>query len=189
MKCSPDTGVKVSRIVSLTDDIALALAASGIRIEAPIPGKSAVGIEVPNSYVSIVSLREVIEAKENNDPESKLMISLGRDVTGQAILSELNKMPHMLIAGSTGSGKSVCINGIIISILMRAKPHEVKMMMIDPKMVELNVYNGVPHLLHRLSLIHGKQRKPCKKLCPRWNGVMSCFHIRVQEILKDTMDI
>ena len=143
----PATGVKVSRIVSLTDDLALALAASDIRIEAPIPGKSAIGIEVPNSDVAVVSLREVIEAKENNTPNSKLMISLGRDVTGQAILAELNKMPHMLIAGATGSGKSVCINGIIISILMRAKPHEVKMMMIDPKMVELNVYNGVPHLL------------------------------------------
>ncbi|MBD7983585.1 DNA translocase FtsK [Sporosarcina sp. Sa2YVA2] len=143
----PDTGVKVSRIVSLSDDIALALAASGIRIEAPIPGKSAVGIEVPNSSVAIVSLREVIEAKENNRPDSKLMIALGRDVTGQAMMTELNKMPHVLVAGSTGSGKSVCINGIIISILMRAKPHEVKMMMIDPKMVELNVYNGVPHLL------------------------------------------
>lgn len=143
----PDTGVKVSRIVSLADDIALALAASGIRIEAPIPGKSAIGIEVPNSSVAVVSLREVVEAKENNRPDSKLMISLGRDVTGQAMLTELNKMPHVLIAGSTGSGKSVCINGIIVSILMRAKPHEVKMMMIDPKMVELNVYNGVPHLL------------------------------------------
>lgn len=143
----PDTGVKVSRIVSLADDIALALAATGIRIEAPIPGKSAVGIEVPNHAVAVVSLREVIESKENNRPESKLMISLGRDVTGQAILSELNKMPHVLIAGSTGSGKSVCVNGIIMSILLRAKPHEVKMMMIDPKMVELNVYNGIPHLL------------------------------------------
>jgi len=143
----PDVGVKVSRIVSLSDDIALALAASGIRIEAPIPGKSAIGIEVPNSDIAIVSLREVIEAKENDDPTAKLLISLGRDVTGQAILAELNKMPHMLIAGSTGSGKSVCINGIIISLLLRTKPHEVKMMMIDPKMVELNVYNGVPHLL------------------------------------------
>lgn len=143
----PDTGVKVSRIVSLTDDIALALAASDLRIEAPIPGKSAVGIEVPNQSIAVVSLREVIEAKENNEPDAKLMISLGRDVTGQAILTELNKMPHMLIAGSTGSGKSVCINGIIISILLRAKPHEVKLMMIDPKMVELNVYNGIPHLL------------------------------------------
>ncbi|MGN7407482.1 DNA translocase FtsK [Sporosarcina sp. SAFN-010] len=143
----PDTGVKVSRIVSLADDIALALAASGIRIEAPIPGKSAVGIEVPNTAVAVVSLREVLEAKENNRPDSKLLIALGRDVTGEAMLSELNKMPHVLIAGATGSGKSVCVNGIIISIIMRAKPHEVKMMMIDPKMVELNVYNGIPHLL------------------------------------------
>lgn len=143
----PDTGVKVSRIVSLADDIALALAARDIRIEAPIPGKSAVGIEVPNNAIAMVSLREVIESKENSRPDSKLMISLGRDVTGQAMLAELNKMPHVLIAGSTGSGKSVCINGIIVSILMRAKPHEVKLMMIDPKMVELNVYNGVPHLL------------------------------------------
>lgn len=143
----PDSGVKVSRIVSLADDIALALAASGIRIEAPIPGKSAVGIEVPNKAVAVVSLREVLQAKENNRPESKLLIALGRDVTGEAMLSELNKMPHVLIAGATGSGKSVCVNGIIISIIMRAKPHEVKMMMIDPKMVELNVYNGIPHLL------------------------------------------
>lgn len=143
----PDVGVKVSRIVSLTDDLALALAASDLRIEAPIPGKSAVGIEVPNNQIAVVSLREVIESRENNQPEEKLMISLGRDVTGKAILTALNKTPHLLIAGSTGSGKSVCINGIIISILLRAKPHEVKLMMIDPKMVELNVYNGIPHLL------------------------------------------
>ncbi|AXH98753.1 DNA translocase FtsK [Sporosarcina sp. PTS2304] len=143
----PDTGVKVSRIVSLSDDIALALAASGIRIEAPIPGKSAVGIEVPNHAVAMVSLREVLESKENNQAQSKLLVCLGRDVTGQAMLTELNKMPHVLIAGATGSGKSVCVNGIIMSIIMRAKPHEVKMMMIDPKMVELNVFNGIPHLL------------------------------------------
>lgn len=143
----PATGVKVSRIVSLADDIALALAARDIRIEAPIPGKSAVGIEVPNTEVAMVSLREVLESRNNNRPDSKLMVALGRDISGEAVMSELNKMPHMLVAGATGSGKSVCINGIIISILMRAKPHEVKMMMIDPKMVELNVYNGVPHLL------------------------------------------
>lgn len=143
----PDVGVKVSKIVSLSDDIALALAAKGIRIEAPIPGKSAIGIEVPNSEIAIVSLREVLEAKENNKPDAKLLIGLGRDITGEAKLAELNKMPHLLVAGATGSGKSVCINGIITSILMRAKPHEVKMMMIDPKMVELNVYNGIPHLL------------------------------------------
>ncbi|WP_254871068.1 DNA translocase FtsK [Bacillus sp. Marseille-Q1617] len=143
----PDVGVKVSRIVNLSDDLALALAAKDIRIEAPIPGKSAIGIEVPNSEVAMVSLREVLESKQHNKPESKLQIGLGRDITGEAVLAELNKMPHLLVAGATGSGKSVCINGIITSILMRAKPHEVKLMMIDPKMVELNVYNGVPHLL------------------------------------------
>ena len=143
----PDAGVKVSRIVSLSDDLALALAAEDIRIEAPIPGKSAIGIEVPNSEVAIVSLREVLDSKNHIKPEAKLQIGLGRDITGEAVVAELNKMPHLLVAGATGSGKSVCINGIITSILMRAKPHEVKMMMIDPKMVELNVYNGVPHLL------------------------------------------
>lgn len=143
----PDIGVKVSKIVSLADDIALALAAKDIRMEAPIPGKSAIGIEVPNSEIAVVSLREVLESKQNNKPDSKLLIGLGRDITGEAVMAELNKMPHLLVAGSTGSGKSVCINGIITSILMRAKPHEVKLMMIDPKMVELNVYNGVPHLL------------------------------------------
>lgn len=143
----PDVGVKVSKIVSLNDDLALALAAKDIRIEAPIPGKSAIGIEVPNSEVAMVSLREVIEAKQYEKPDSKLLIGLGRDITGESVLAELNKMPHLLVAGATGSGKSVCINGIITSILMRAKPHEVKLMMIDPKMVELNVYNGVPHLL------------------------------------------
>ncbi|MFS0879757.1 DNA translocase FtsK [Metabacillus niabensis] len=143
----PDVGVKVSKIVNLSDDLALALAAKDIRIEAPIPGKSAVGIEVPNSEVAMVSLREVLESKANDRPDAKLLIGLGRDISGDAILAELNKMPHLLVAGSTGSGKSVCINGIITSILMRAKPHEVKLMMIDPKMVELTVYNGVPHLL------------------------------------------
>ncbi|MDQ0230472.1 FtsK/SpoIIIE family DNA translocase [Metabacillus malikii] len=143
----PDVGVKVSKIVNLSDDIALALAAKDIRIEAPIPGKSAVGIEVPNSEIAMVSLREVLESKANDKPDAKLLIGLGRDISGDAVLAELNKMPHLLVAGSTGSGKSVCINGIITSILMRAKPHEVKLMMIDPKMVELNVYNGVPHLL------------------------------------------
>lgn len=143
----PDVGVKVSKIVSLQDDLALALAAKDIRMEAPIPGKSAIGIEVPNSEVAVVTLREVLESKENNKPNAKLLIGFGRDITGQAMLAELNKMPHLLVAGSTGSGKSVCINGIIVSILMRAAPHEVKMMMIDPKMVELNMYNGIPHLL------------------------------------------
>lgn len=143
----PDVGVKVSKIVSLHDDLALALAAKDIRIEAPIPGKSAIGIEVPNSEVAMVSLREVLEANHHDKPDSKLLIGLGRDITGESVFAELNKMPHLLVAGATGSGKSVCINGIITSILMRAKPQEVKLMMIDPKMVELNVYNGIPHLL------------------------------------------
>ena len=142
----PAAGVKVSKIVGLHDDIALALAAKDIRIEAPIPGKSAVGIEVPNQEVSMVSMYEVFETL-NQKEGSKLSFVLGRDISGDAIIAELNKMPHLLIAGATGSGKSVCINGIITSILMRAKPHEVKMMMIDPKKVELNIYNGIPHLL------------------------------------------
>ncbi|WP_155590294.1 FtsK/SpoIIIE family DNA translocase [Lysinibacillus cavernae] len=143
----PDIGVKVSKIVNLQDDLALALAAKDIRMEAPIPGKSAIGIEVPNSEVAIVTLREVLESKDSAKPEALLQVAFGRDITGQAVLAELNKMPHLLVAGSTGSGKSVCINGIVVSILMRTKPHEVKLMMIDPKMVELNVYNGIPHLL------------------------------------------
>lgn len=142
---NPEAGVKVSRIVNLHDDLALALAAQDIRIEAPIPGKAAVGIEVPNTEVAMVSLKEVIEP--SSKLPKKLLFGLGRDISGNAIVGELNKMPHMLIAGATGSGKSVCINGIITSILMRAKPNEVKMMMIDPKKVELNVYNGIPHLL------------------------------------------
>lgn len=159
----PDVGVKVSRIVSLSDDLALALAAKDIRIEAPIPGKSAIGIEVPNSEIAMVSLREVLETKEGDKPDSKLQVALGRNISGEAIKAELNKMPHLLVAGATGSGKSVCINGIITSILMRAKPHEVKMMMIDPKMVELNVYNGIPHLLAPVVTNPKKQHKLCKK--------------------------
>lgn len=143
----PNIGVKVSKIVNLADDLALALAAKDIRIEAPIPGKSAIGIEVPNQEVAIVTLKEVLDATSSLSEASKLLIGLGRDISGDPILAELNKMPHLLVAGATGSGKSVCINGIIVSILMRAKPHEVKLMMIDPKMVELNVYNGIPHLL------------------------------------------
>lgn len=143
----PDVGVKVSRIVSLTDDIALALAAKDIRMEAPIPGKSAIGIEVPNTEVSIVTMREVMETAAFQDAASKLSITLGRDISGQPIVGNLSKMPHMLVAGATGSGKSVCVNGIITSILFKAKPDEVKFLMIDPKMVELNVYNGIPHLL------------------------------------------
>ncbi|WAA11253.1 DNA translocase FtsK [Fervidibacillus albus] len=159
----PDVGVKVSKIVSLTDDIALALAAKDIRIEAPIPGKSAIGIEVPNSEIAVVSLKEVLEEVVDKD-DSKLLIGLGRDITGEAVFAELNRMPHLLVAGATGSGKSVCINGIITSILMRAKPHEVKLMMIDPKMVELNVYNGVPHLLAPVVTNPKKASQALKKI-------------------------
>ena len=143
----PDVGVKVSRVVSLTDDIALALAAKDIRMEAPIPGKSAIGIEVPNPEVAVVTLREVMESSIFQEAGSKLSIAFGRDISGQPIVGNLAKMPHLLVAGATGSGKSVCINGIITSILYKAKPNEVKFLMIDPKMVELNMYNGIPHLL------------------------------------------
>jgi len=143
----PDVGVKVSRIVSLTDDIALALAAKDIRMEAPIPGKSAIGIEVPNTEVSIVTVREVMESASFHESQAKLSIVLGRDISGQPMVANLARMPHLLVAGATGSGKSVCINAIIVSILYKAKPDEVKFLMIDPKMVELNIYNGIPHLL------------------------------------------
>ncbi|PXW92480.1 DNA translocase FtsK [Streptohalobacillus salinus] len=142
----PEAGVKVSKIVNLHDDLALALAAKDIRIEAPIPGKSAVGIEVPNDEIAMVTMREVFETVSTTQ-NHVLSFVLGRDISGEAIKHELNKMPHLLVAGATGSGKSVCINGIIVNILMQAKPHEVKLMMIDPKKVELNVYNGIPHLL------------------------------------------
>lgn len=143
----PSPGVKVSRIVNLTDDIALSLAAQGIRIEAPIPGKSAVGIEVPNPEVAPIMLREVIETPEFVKFKSKLAVGLGKDISGDNVIIDLAKMPHLLIAGATGSGKSVCINSIIVSLLYKATPEEVKLLMIDPKVVELGVYNGIPHLL------------------------------------------
>jgi S-DNA-T family DNA segregation ATPase FtsK/SpoIIIE len=143
----PQVGVKVSRIVNLADDLALVLAAKDIRIEAPIPGKSAIGIEVPNTEVAMVGLRDIIECEEYQQSASKLTISLGRDISGDPQVAVLSKMPHLLVAGATGSGKSVCINGIIVSLLYKARPDEVKLMMIDPKMVELNIYNGIPHLL------------------------------------------
>ncbi|MEG2254392.1 MAG: DNA translocase FtsK [Vagococcus sp.] len=142
----PAVGVKVSKIVGLTDDLALALAAKDIRMEAPIPGKSLIGIEVPNQTTSMVSFRDVVESQESH-PDRLLEVPLGRSISGDVMSCDLTKMPHLLIAGSTGSGKSVCINGIISCLLMKAKPNQVKLMMIDPKMVELNVYNGVPHLL------------------------------------------
>lgn len=144
---SPAPGVKVSRIVSLADDIALSLAASGVRIEAPIPGKAAVGIEVPNKEISVVTMRELLEAEEFARAGSKLTFVLGKDIAGTTILADLAQMPHLLVAGATGSGKSVCMNTLIGSILFKAKPNEVKIVMIDPKMVELTTYNGIPHLI------------------------------------------
>ncbi len=143
----PNAGVKVSKIVNLSDDIALNLAAAGVRIEAPIPGKAAVGIEVPNEETTPVFLREVIESEEFMNHPSKLAFAVGRDVAGRMIVGNIAKMPHLLIAGATGSGKSVCINTIIASILYKASPYEVKLLMIDPKVVELGIYNGIPHLL------------------------------------------
>ena len=143
----PEQGVKVSRIVSLADDIKLNLAAADIRIEAPIPGKAAVGIEVPNKETSGVTLRELIESKPFEESKSPIAFGVGKDMAGQVVVADIAKMPHVLIAGATGSGKSVCINTIIMSILYRAKPSEVKLIMIDPKVVELSVYNGIPHLM------------------------------------------
>ena len=143
----PAEGVRVSKIANLADDIALNLAATTIRIEAPIPGKQAVGIEVPNKEKETVNLREVLESDEFQSNKSKLTVALGRDVAGNIQLADIAKMPHVLIAGSTGSGKSVCINTIITSIIYNSKPSEVKMVMVDPKVVELSVYNGIPHLL------------------------------------------
>ena len=143
----PAEGVRVSKIANLADDIALNLAAETIRIEAPIPGKQAVGIEVPNKEKEVVHFREIIESKEFKENKSKLTVGLGKDVAGNVQLADITKMPHVLIAGSTGSGKSVCINTIITSIIYNAKPSEVKFVMVDPKVVELSVYNGIPHLL------------------------------------------
>ncbi|GAA0723099.1 DNA translocase FtsK [Clostridium malenominatum] len=143
----PSPGIKVSKIVNLSDDIALGLAASGVRIEAPIPGKSAVGIEVPNKDLNPVYLREVVESEQYTGFNKNLAFALGKDIGGNSIVWDLAKMPHLLIAGATGSGKSVCINTLIISLLYKYSPEDVKLLMVDPKVVELNVYNGIPHLL------------------------------------------
>ena len=143
----PAAGVKISKITNLADDIAMNLAALGVRIEAPIPGKAAVGIEVPNRKVSVVRMRELIESPAFRRAESPLTTVLGRDIAGELVLADLGKMPHLLIAGSTGSGKSVCINSLIVSLLYKSTPQEVRFLMIDPKVVELGIYNGIPHLI------------------------------------------
>lgn len=141
------SGTKVSRIVSINKEIALAMAAKEVRIQAPIPGKNTIGIEIPNKEISPVGFREVLEATWQNNGANKILVALGKDIMGTSILADLSKMPHLLVAGSTGSGKSVCINTIICSILMRYKPNEVKLVLVDPKKVELSNYNGIPHLL------------------------------------------
>lgn len=143
----PERGVKISKIASLADDLALALAATSVRIEAPIPGKSAVGIEVPNSTVSIVAIREILDALPNRGTVPPLWMALGKDITGRPVFGDLGKMPHLLVAGATGAGKSVCLNTIIASLLVSATPDQVQLLMIDPKRVELTVYNGIPHLI------------------------------------------
>lgn len=143
----PKAGVKISKITSLANDIALNLATAGVRIEAPIPNKAAVGIEVPNRQSAVVGVREIIESSAFSASKSSLTVSLGRDIGGNVVVTDIAKMPHGLIAGATGSGKSVCINSFIISILYKASPDDVKLLMIDPKVVELNIYNGIPHLL------------------------------------------
>ena len=142
-----ETGIRVNKIIQLQDDIKLALAAKDIRIEAPIPGKPAVGVEIPNSVATMVTFKEVVKDIPKELQSNKLLVPLGKDVSGKTIYAELNKMPHLLIAGATGSGKSVCVNTIICSILMRARPDEVKFILVDPKKVELTNYNGIPHLL------------------------------------------
>lgn len=146
-EAQPAPGVKVSKITNLSDDIALSLAATDVRIEAPVPGKSVVGIEVPNKEIATVHFREVLETPEFQNSLSKLTVVLGKDITGSPIVADLTKMPHLLIAGATGSGKSVCVNTLINSILYKARPDEVKFLLVDPKMVELTNYNGIPHLI------------------------------------------
>lgn len=143
----PNSGVKVSKIVNLSDDIALGLAAKGVRIEAPIPGKAAVGIEVPNKELIAVYLREVLDSEEFKNNRHNISFALGKDIAGNCVVADLSKMPHLLIAGATGSGKSVCINTLIISLLYKYSPDDVKLLMVDPKVVELSIYNGIPHLL------------------------------------------
>lgn len=140
-------GTKLSKVISLDRELALALAAKSVHIQAPIPGKKTIGIETPNKVNTMVSVRELLEAIPKSLSDSKLLVTLGKDILGKPVFCEINKTPHLLVAGATGSGKSVCINSMLVSILMRTKPDEVKLVLVDPKKVELSIYNGVPHLL------------------------------------------
>ena len=158
------SGTKLSKILSLHNEIALALAAKDVRIQAPIPGKSTIGVEIPNKVTAMVTVREILESIPKSMNESKLLVTLGRNIMGRPVYCEINKTPHLLVAGSTGSGKSVCINSIIISILMRAKPDEVKLVLVDPKKVELSMYNGVPHLLAQVVTDPKKANIALKKI-------------------------
>jgi S-DNA-T family DNA segregation ATPase FtsK/SpoIIIE len=158
----PAPGIKVNQIANLADDLALAMKAQRIRIVAPIPGKGVVGIEIPNPTPQLVTIREMLEAREWNDFRGKIPLALGREIAGAPIFTDLARMPHLLIAGATGSGKSVCINAIVTSLLYRFEPHEVRLIMIDPKMLELIAYNGVPHLLHPVVVEHRESAKALK---------------------------
>ncbi len=169
-------GVKISRITSLADDIALNLAVADVRMEAPIPGKPAVGIEVPNHKKTPVYIRSVFESQSFLRMTSPLGIALGKDIAGVAQVADLCKMPHLLIAGSTGSGKSVCVNSIIMSLLFRSSPEDVKLLLIDPKVVELAEYNGIPHLLMPVVTEPAKRPPvPWAARCRRWSAATTCL--------------
>ncbi len=178
----PSAGVKISRITGLADDIALNLASAGVRIEAPIPNKAAIGIEVPNRIVSTVQIREILESPEFVNSPSKLTVALGRDISGNIAFADLAKMPHTLIAGATGSGKSVCINSLIISILYKAHPDEVKLLMIDPKVVELGGYNGIPHLI---SPVVTEPKKAAGALCTMVGEMLKRYKLFAQFNVRD----
>ncbi len=171
----PAPGVKLSRITNLADNIALRLAASRVRIVAPIPGKHAVGIEVPNRKRAIVSFRELIEVKYKQYNNYDLPVVLGKDITGEEQIVDLTKTPHLLIAGATGSGKSVCVNSLITSILYKRAPRDVKMILIDPKIVELKLYNGIPHLLTPVITDAKKHIRHCSTVFLKWREDILCL--------------
>lgn len=183
----PAPGVKVSRIVNLTDDIALNLAAQHIRMEAPIPGKSAIGIEVPNKTTEAVHLRDVLDCSDFKDARGGIPVGLGKDIAGKPVITDLAKMPHLLVAGTTGSGKSVCVNTLISSILFSRKPEEVKLLLIDPKMVELSIYNGIPHLMAPVVTDMKKQQLYCVGPFVKWRLVIRRLLHLVNVILRAIM--